>query len=418
MATSASRTDKVIAVAALAVAAVNWVLHPLRGGLNGDFLAMLSHREAPSGYWDGQGYGYGPVFALYDLALRPFDDRTAMLVMFAFNTLLTGLMLWGLWRAFPELHGRPRAVAWLALAIASFYPYAQLVRQNNVELTEVCLLAWFVFCLRTGRDTSAGALLGLAISTKYLPLVLVAPLVWRHRLKAAIVACGVFVVMLFAVGGLKGMWPWEGFATLKKASSAGYAQSHASSQSMVAVLLRATGRYDATSDTTFVSPTSSNPVLMTRMGQGLVGLAAVLTAAWLLRRTSGFRPTKASPELVLVECALTLFITLLALPVAHTHYFALGLFVLPLIAARWAELPERDRRLALVAFALTGPLALLRALDPLVAAVGPVTALNLFKILNGPFIGVIFALVLLVRLHLALSKHEPTFSTATQGARA
>lgn len=407
MSPRATRFDVFLRIVAGVAALVQWVVHPLSGGMRGDFLAMLSHRDHLSGYWDGAGFGYGPIFALYDLLLRPLSDAAAMRAMFAANLGLTLLGLWALRRAFPLIEQRPRHLSWLLLAIALFYPFAQLLRQNNVELTEACMLAWFVADLRNQRPARAGVFLGLAAATKYLPIVLVVPLLWRRQWRVALAAVTTFTAVVLLVSAAKGIRPLDGFDSIRRASGSAYVQTHASSQSLAAVLARLGATYDPSTEESFVSPNNPYAEVRARYALALSGLIITALAVVILRRTGGIAPRQQPALIVVTECALGLLLVLLALPVAHTHYFGLLLFCLPLVADTWGQLTRVARVLACGAYCLLGPLALLRLLDPVAREFGPATMLNLYKLANMPFLGATLAAATLVALHRRLTLADP-----------
>lgn len=123
---------------------------------------------------------YGPVFALYDLALRPLRDVPAMRVMFVLNHLLLAATFVMMIATFVPAPRSRRELILAAFAWVNFFPLVQLIRQNNVEITELALLMGCFLCLKRRRDVAAGGLLGLAIGTKLIPLLLLPYFVWRR----------------------------------------------------------------------------------------------------------------------------------------------------------------------------------------------------------------------------------------------
>jgi hypothetical protein len=101
---------------------------------------------------------------------------------------------------------------WLPVLIAAlinFPPVQSHIFWGQTQLLLLLLLTGCWWCLRRGRDTAAGALLGLAIAIKVFPCLLVLPLLlqrrWRCMAVASLTGAGV-LILSFAVVGWDQAW--------------------------------------------------------------------------------------------------------------------------------------------------------------------------------------------------------------------
>ncbi len=391
-------TDLILAVESFLAFAYGWVYFPIAQGHKGDFVAILSHRDQPSPYWDGEGLGYGPVFALYDLALRPFHDLPAMRLMYLFNMVLLAVMAVALVKTFLPAPRERRETLVAIFLIVNFYPLIHLLRQNNVEITEVVLLALAYWCLARGREAGAGVCYGLAVATKIVPIVLLPHLIWRRRWRAAIVMVATIVVAYLSVAAIKGSSPFALYITERD-----WPAAYNNNQALSGYIWRFFSQKDFATADSLSYPRLLFPVLA-RQTTNVAVLILVGAVALMMLRRCGWWPRPASDVTVeLIEQQLVLLVTLLALPHSHVHYFALALplYLVGLRVLRDGQLPASAITLLAVSYVLLGLLLFLRLLDPVVLRRFPVSALEIAKLYSVPFAGALLAVFALAQAHRA-----------------
>lgn len=393
--------DWAMRTAALFAFTYGWIYFPISVGHRGDFFAMMTAREEPLSHWSGEGFGYGPIFALYEFLLRPVSDIVAMRLMFTLNHILMAAAFIILLKTFVPTPRSPRELSIAMLIWANFYPLVQAMRQNNVEVTELFFLSLGALFFSRGREGGAGIALGLAGATKVVPLLIVPYLVWRRRWRMALFALTTFTVVAAMVAWLKGFWPWNGLQTLGQAASTGWANQHINNQSLIGLTLRAFSTFDLGSDPkTAAFPKLTDAATPLALGIGLVvgSIAAVVVTFW---RRVGIVARRATPNVELTEQILVLTVILLGLPFSQTHYYSLviaGYFALirPLASG---ELPPVAKGAAVASFGLLGLLAPMRLLDPVVLSFSPLTMPELWKLWSLPCAGGILLAVALSALH-------------------
>jgi hypothetical protein len=378
-----------------------WVYYPIVQGHGGDFLAMLSHRQEDRGFWDGHGIGYGPVFALIDLALRPLPDLPAMRVMYIINMLLLGAtfaLLVGMC-----LRGQrqgPAVMVTFALW-ANYYPLIQLIRQNNIEITELFFLCCAYFLLTRRREWGAGLFFGLAAATKIVPLALLPYLAWRRRWRALGMAILTVVAMTGIVCALKG----EDIVALARAvrqlGGKSWPNEWNNNQAFSGFFFRLFSAPDFSTLETAVYPTVLHPQLAawltTIASAALLGAVAVL----FLRRCGWWPRPALNPMVEILELNIILLTVLLCLSHSHTHYFGL---VFPLYPLTQYYAPEKclspaSARLLAIGYLLLGLLIPLRILDPLTRLAVPLSTIEISKLCSLPMIGAILTLIALLQIH-------------------
>jgi hypothetical protein len=393
--------DGAIRAAALLAFAYGWVYFPIVSQHRGDFYFMLTNRETSVSHWNGQGFGYGPVFVLYDLMLRPLSDLLAMRLMFVMNHLLLAVTFLLLIQTYLPAPRTDREVSVALFAWVNFYPLVQTLRQNNVEVTELFFLSLAGLFLSRASEGWAGAALGMASATKFLPLLLLPYLLWRRRWRMVAMAVVAFCVTATVAAVVKGFLPWNGFETLGKAASTGWANQHLNNQGLIAVSLRAFSTFDLTKDSqTAAFPRVSDAETAIAVGLGLVAVA-VLTVVAILWRRVGLVARRSTHHPELTEQLLVLTVIILGLPFAHTHYFCLvvGAYFALIRSTLRHELPATTVRLAVISFCVLGLLAPMRLLDPLVLRLFPLSLVDLWKLWSLPTMGAISLAWALVSLH-------------------
>jgi len=371
----------------LAMFVFAWVVYPIRQGFSGDFLVALSHRDGPSS-WDGEGIGYGPVFAVYDLLLRSLSDAAASWLAFALNHALLALSFIVLVRVFVPAPRTRRQWILAGFVWVNFFPLATAIKQNNVEITELFFIAVFLYALARGRSWVAGGALGLAIATKIVPVVLVPYLVWRRRWRVVLAALAVVAVSLTAVGGLKGMTPVAAAQAWVGSTEADPNPAHLSNQALSGLVHRAV---------------DGDAPLGRRIAWALALLLIAIAGASFVRG-DGWFPRPGSPVVERLEMTIVLVVSIVALPHALAHYYALVAFAFFVPLASGAP-----RRIFVGAYLLLGLLVPLRAFDALTA---PLTCVEWAKSVSTLPLGALLLLVALLGVHRCVTTSEPSKSTA------
>jgi alpha-1,2-mannosyltransferase len=186
----------------------------------------------------------------------------------------------------------------LIAALINFPPVQSHLFWGQTQLLLLLLLTGCWWCLRTGRDGAAGALLGLAIATKVFPLLLLGPLVLQRRWRCVAVA-GLTAAAVLAGGFALAGWEQGWFYLTRVLPDVERALGQNSpGNNSIASMLRNAGLGAGAADTTS---------LLIR----LAILGAVALGAWRVRRD----PAR----------AFALGMTTLALvpPVIWEHYFVL-----------------------------------------------------------------------------------------------
>jgi hypothetical protein len=377
-----------------------WLYYPISQHHTGDFLAMLSHRDPGTvGYWDGKGVGYGPIFAFYDLALASFHNLTALRLMFAVNLVLLGITLAVLLRLFLP---KPRTLRETSVAIffwVNFYPLIQLVRQDNIEITELLFVALFLAYLAKGRDNAAGVSLGLAISSKLVPVFLLPYLAWRGRWRMIAIAVGTFSVTLVAIAVAKGFSPLSVVDAYRHAATMVWSNEWNNNQAFSGFFCRLFGVSSFANETTLAYPVVVHPhaaVIATQLAS--VALAVAIVTLFV-RRCGVWPGPAASREIELTEIGIAMLSILFVLPHSHTHYFALMVWVYFMFVRQMPKLSARAGWSVLLSFALLGLMLPLRFGDVVVRRFLPCSLIEISKLYSVPMGGALVLLYALFELH-------------------
>lgn len=400
-----------LALMALAIGffAAFWIAYPIREGHSGDFLSMLSHRQSAGGWWDGRGVGYGPIFALYDLALRGVDDVNAMRLAFAFNHLLMlGALVLAVRRFLPNPTRRELAIA--LFVWFTFYPSFQTLRQNNVEVTELFFLMVMLTALSLDQPIVAGIALGLAGATKFIPLLLVAYFVWRRAWKVAASALMTVAFVTVAVVTLKGETlaiAWEQWSAH---AGIAFPNTFENNQALSGLAWRAWSTFDLSSRWAAEHPVpgDAGASKLTTLALSAVLALAVLVA--LVRSTGIFPPATRSRGVESAELAIALLALIVLLPHNHTHYFVLVAWAFLAALREWPVpdgAPRLTRALFFGGWCLLGPLVVWRLLDPVIQLRWPITGIDLARLWSVPLVGALLLLAALLMSHAELVRRSP-----------
>jgi len=189
--------------------------------------------------WMGEQYWqYGPLHQILSLPLYLYssiDDVTAFLFFFLlFLYLGTVLSFYRFTRA--SLKIDTRLVLLILITIVS-YPFLSALNQRNFEIIEVSLVVFAMYSYSRSNYFAAGALLGAATGIKYLPGILLLPLILERNWKALRGFCLVVVPQLIFVQLYLG---WENSFTIKLLTE-GEEITLPLRQGLADVILRATG---------------------------------------------------------------------------------------------------------------------------------------------------------------------------------
>ncbi len=151
-------------------------------------------------------FKYLPAFALAVSPLSTLSQPLAKTLWYALSVGLIFLILFCSWRLLP----RHRQPAWILLLLTSivmakFYGHELALGQSNLLMLSLVLLA--LGQMRSGRETWAGLLLGLAIVAKPYAIIFLPYLALRRRADSFLALCAVLLLalllpsLLYGVGG-------------------------------------------------------------------------------------------------------------------------------------------------------------------------------------------------------------------------
>lgn len=398
--------DAALAGESLLIFLYAWVYYPIADGHRGDFLAALSHRDNPSGFWNGDGLGYGPVFALYDLLLRPMRDLPAMQLMFVLNHILLALTFVVLVREFLP---RPRTRRELLIAVflwVNFYPLAQLIRQNNVEITELAFLAGFLAFLHRGRELTSGTFLGLAIGTKLVPIVLLPYMIWRRHFRLAAAALVTLAGLCVLVAVLKQHDVLSMLAGWGSAGTKAWSNEWNNNQALSGFFWRMFAEKDFSSEMALAYPKVRDSASAALATMGTSVIVALTIIVCFIGRSGLFPRGNLSVEQV--EIQIVMLGALFVLPHSHTHYFGL---IIPVYIIALAHLHRSTRAslqtgsLLFGGYLCLGFLMPLRFLDPIAHRYFPASLVEIAKLYSVPFLGAVLTFVGLLQLHRIRTAH-------------
>lgn len=401
-----SAIDVALACASALTFLYGWIYYPIAQGHRGDFLAALSHRDVSSAsYWNGKGLGYGPIFALYDLALRPFRDLTALRMMYALNLVLLALALVVLLRTFlPPPRSRRETLIALFLW-TSFYPLVQLIRQDDIEITELFFLSLFLLYSTRRKPLRAGLSLGLAASVKLIPIFLVPYLLWRRQWKTISVALGTLASAIVLVAAIKHVGLDDFLVEWRSTAHAPWNNEWNNNQAVSGFFWRFFSRASFSNEIAAAYPRVLRPS-WAQLATVVTSLVAVLSVAVVfIRRAAPWPGPTRDPRVEVTEIAITFTVLLLTLPHSHTHYFGLIVWVyfIALRSINRDQLPlgARTQWSFVLSYLLAGLLLPLRLADPLVRRCLPVSLIEVAKLFSLPFFGLVLVVLALFAVHRA-----------------
>jgi hypothetical protein len=169
-------------------------------------------------------WNYGPALHLVTLPLTVLPNRATACPVWMLANL--GFVVASAILVFRTAVRASQRSSWVLPAVyaclwLNFYPLLTVIRQGNIEIFEFFLVAVAYHSLAdrghamtwrpSRRESLAGGSLGLAVMTKFLPVIFLPYLALKKRWRALVVASGVVVVMALLTQPLLG---WEQSVTL------------------------------------------------------------------------------------------------------------------------------------------------------------------------------------------------------------
>ncbi|MBI2885471.1 MAG: DUF2029 domain-containing protein [Candidatus Omnitrophica bacterium] len=356
-------------------------------------------------------WNYGPVlhFLTVPLMLAPTKQHAMVVVLWIDYALAAAAF--ALWVRL-LLGPRPRPAAWLLLACVwlNYFPFVETLAGREIEVLELCLITASLWALRRGREGLAGAAIGIAAMTKFLPAILVPYLFLKGFRKAGWTALAV----LLALAGL-GQWllGFENSLTMRVVIGgfqAEWVPTSYSNQALSGILYKMF---------TVFNPDLTNPPVQLGAVLWPVGLAlrgtVFLAGWWWLWRA------RRSP-LLDMEMAFLLLLVVITAPHAHTYYLVFALPALSVGVAAWLRDPNalgRMTKAALVAAVLLSGFIVPMSIWGRLMGYPNVIAARVLQGWSLPGFGAILAMLVLVDAHRRASsagRPEPVLPQATDAA--
>jgi hypothetical protein len=307
-------------VALFAVINLGNALH--KGGDFEVFLEGADRMVDGRALYEGSSPGHGvigppgqSVFFVPFALLNRASPAAARVIWYVINltALLGGAWLWvrAIAAGLPGSGRSDVAPMFCASLAAVALPAQTNFEHQNMNAVLLLLTGAGAFSLVRGRESAAGAWLGLAAGLKVFPALLVAYLAWRRRWRPAIVATIVGLVLTF----LPALWlgaagSWSMFREWTAISTVGYWPVRPQNQSIFAAASR-------------LAPDAASSIH---------AIASLLLIAMLAGLGAG--RWRNGREVSGGELALALGCAVLLSPIAWDHYWVL---ILPLFALTYAS---------------------------------------------------------------------------------
>jgi len=351
--------------------------------------------------WNGpMGWNYGPALHVLTLPFAVASTQAqAMHLMLVADCALVAATFW-LWVRL-LCPGRPRTVVWVGILCVwlNHFPLIEALAGREIELLELFLITLAVWALRQEREGLAGAAVGMAAMTKFLPAIFIPYLFVKGYRRAGWAATLTAASIALIAQPLLG---WQRSVTLsianaEQAGTYDLVPTAYSNQALTNVLHKTFTAFNIDDP----RPPTLYPDLLRIVGNGL-SLAVLLATAWFVVRWRRSR-------LIELECALLAIIMCLVVPHANTYYFV---FLLPALSIGVAALQQRPAAVGVPAkVALAGAIALSGFLLPMgvYEKVTRTPGVLVARVLQGwslPAYGAILAAALMLELH-RVSRERP-----------
>ncbi len=274
----------------------------------------LAHKWHPPPRW-----GFGPVFHLVTLPLL-LSSRLAISyrVWLFVNYCFLALALVILYREAIGPHvtiGRLAIVGGLTL---NYYPLYEALIQRNIEIFELTLIAVAMACYAKRRDGWAGAVVGMAAMTKFLPGILVPYFLLKRRRRAFV--SSVCVILSLGVGA-QFAFGWQHNWVVQQLVQGSYLEMPLN-QAVSGAVLRLAVRL-------------GHPTLGIRVSQALIAILVAGLAWYLWRR-------RASDEWQ-IEWALLVVAAIMLPPHNQNYYLTLLLIPYLVLLGKLFAAPRLNR---------------------------------------------------------------------------
>ncbi len=351
--------------------------------------------------WIGpaRSWNYGPLIQFITLPLVFAETRMQAMQVALFVDYALVAATFGLWVRL-VFGARARLAAWVGLACIwlNYFPLLEAVAGREIELLELFLVSAAIWALRRNRQGLAGSAIGLAVMTKFLPIIFLPYLLLKRFYRAFWIAVGVVVAMMGVTAlslGFDGSNTW---GVLRDDLTGVQAYVAYANQALVNIL-----------DKMFTVFNINVPHPLRLYGpqvhavgftlQGVV-LAACGAFLWRWRRS----------RLLEIECALLAVVMVMVAPHANTYYLV---FVLPAISiglASWLRDPSTlgswSKAAYVSAVVMSGFLVPMQVFQLVTGLPGVVVA-RVLQLYSLPAFGAIFSALVMVELHRNLRTESP-----------
>jgi Gpi18-like mannosyltransferase len=274
----------------------------------------------------------------------------------------------------------------------NYFPLLEAVVGREIELLELFLITVGIHALRQKRQVIAGAVMGLAAMTKFLPLIFLPYLLMKGYRRAFWAAAGVVLAIAALTQLLLGFEHSMTWMLLKEeAGSGGFSNSTYATQALGNALAKMVTPWDLATP----HPHTPLPHLMGLIGVILHGVV-LLACGWFLFKWRRY-------QLLELECALLSIVMVLVAPHANTYYFVLAL---PAISVGFASLVRHAKEVGfLLKVAIIGAIVLsglflvpMKVFEVILGVQGMLVA-RFLQFCSLPAFGGILAALALVGLH-------------------
>ncbi|GEM_PF-2660253 len=385
-----------------------WIYYPIAEKHTGDFLNQLRGGWSYARtwiYWDGKGIDiYGPWFAFLDYWIHEsgVSRLTASRMLFIFHLVLNVVSSFLLLKIFRLWDGTALKKAIGIFLVVNFFPLIQALKQNVVENVQFFALVLFlIFFIQSAkrRCKATAVALGIGISAKTFPIILIPYLFFRRKYKIAMGALGVFAAIVMGVSWLKQVSFFEGLKGIFLFDDFLDGLNHHCNQALSGFIYRLFIQWDYSNLSSLTHPIlTQEDFNLFQMARYTTVALCMICVAWSV--LPSFRKTwfLESEKLMSLEIFILFSTLLLVLPHTQTYYFVLTLpAYLYLFNDYFSESGLKARTILLIlSYFLIGiklPFRLLEGVFPSPVACPYIQLTNLW---NFPFYGLVILTILLI----------------------
>jgi hypothetical protein len=187
-------------------------------------------------WWEAPIWSYGPILHLVYLPFTLLPERALaykaiLLACFGYILLaFLALAVRGL-----RLPSTLTAWALLIFVWANFFPLYEGLIQRTIELLELLLIVLAYLAYVGRRDWTAGALIGVAAMTKFLPAIFIPYFIWKRRWRCVGGSLGMVIVVGVMTQVTLG---WQNNFLFRGAAQSGFARSDTNNQAISGLVMR------------------------------------------------------------------------------------------------------------------------------------------------------------------------------------